>query len=47
MTKKIYPNSVQLDSVVDPESYLALAMEGYSIPIDLPFPEAEINSSEE
>lgn len=47
MTKKIYPNSVQLDSVVHPESYRALAMDGFSIPADDSNSEADNILSEE
>ena len=47
MTKKIHPNSIPLDSVVDPENYLALALEGYSIPVDVSNHEAEGIFSEE
>jgi hypothetical protein len=47
MTKNINPNSVQLDSVVDPESYLTLALEGYSMPADDSSSEADNHSSDE
>ena len=47
MTKKVHPNSVSLDSVVDPETYLALALEGYSIPADASDHEVDDISSEE
>lgn len=36
MTQNIYPHSVPLNSVVDPASYLALALEGYSAEVEIP-----------
>ncbi len=47
MNQNHVPTCAQLDDVVDPEAYLALAMQGLSIPITAPIPEADTISDQQ
>jgi hypothetical protein len=44
MNQNLIPTCIQLDDVVDPDAYLALALEGFSIPITAPTPEVDTTS---
>jgi hypothetical protein len=44
MNQNHVPTCVQLDDVVDPEAYLALALQGFSIPITVTTPEVDTTS---
>ncbi|MBK7292246.1 MAG: hypothetical protein WAS25_11360 [Geothrix sp.] len=47
MNQNLVPTCIQLDDVVDPEPYLALALQGFSIPITALTPEVDTTSDQQ
>ena len=47
MNQNLIPKCIQLDQVADPEVYLALALEGLSIPVTEAVLDSDTNSGPE